>query len=468
MKNYSLKWRLVSTISCAFILLWVIVFAWLYHDLEQRLQNTLDERLSTSARMVARLIQQLPLEQLTESLHAESENALLHSLIACEVSIFRANVSLPQHVIARTQGAPKNLKNQQVGFSTWTENGLQWRSYVLREGEVQVVVAEKIQLRQNLLKQILQSVLIPLLLTLIICILLILWIIRLEFLPLDHITRHLIQKKQSLDEASRYLIELRSQKIPKEIQPFVDNLLMLIERLHKSLEHEKNFSAFAAHELRTPLTAIKTHVQLSQLMLNQTASAQDTAKVIDNLKHAERSIQRYQQLLEQLLLLSQTEAGIQAAHSHADMRSVLETVLSELTVEYPNLSAKLQIDWASLVAQHINIPAPALHMVLKNLIQNAYLHAEDAPNIQIYMQDLQLIIADQGKSLNEDDFTILTQRFWRKSAHKQGYGLGLTLVKVLLEQYGYLLQFQANQPQGLKVIVSFDAAPSATEKQQTD
>ncbi len=58
-------------------------------------------------------------------------------------------------------------------------------------------------------------------------------------LPLDHITRHLIQKKQSLDEASRYLIELRSQKIPKEIQPFVDNLLMLIERLHKSLEHEK-------------------------------------------------------------------------------------------------------------------------------------------------------------------------------------------------------------------------------------
>ena len=155
-------------------------------------------------------------------------------------------------------------------------------------------------------------------------------------------------------------------------------------------------------------------------MLNQTASAQDTAKVIDNLKHAERSIQRYQQLLEQLLLLSQTEAGIQAAHSHADMRSVLETVLSELTVEYPNLSAKLQIDWASLVAQHINIPAPALHMVLKNLIQNAYLHAEDAPNIQIYMQDLQLIIADQGKSLNEDDFTILTQRFWRKSAHKQG------------------------------------------------
>lgn len=467
MKNYSLKWRLVSTISCAFILLWVIVFAWLYHDLEQRLQNTLDERLSTSARMVARLIQQLPLEQLTESLHAESENALLHSLIACEVSIFRADISLPQHVIARTQGAPKNLRNQQVGFSTWQENGLQWRSYVLREGEVQVVVAEKIELRQNLLKQILQSVLIPLLLTLIICILLILWIIRLEFLPLDQMTRHLIQKKQSLDEASRYLIELKSQKIPKEIQPFVDNLLMLIERLHKSLEHEKNFSAFAAHELRTPLTAIKTHVQLSQLMLNKTASSSDMAKVIDNLKHAEHSILRYQQLLEQLLLLSQTEAGVQLSKTPSTLHQVLKTVISELDSAYPHASQQLQIDWSSLM-QQIEIPTPALHMVLKNLIQNAYLHTQDTPSIHIYMQGKQLFITDLGKNLSEEDLSVLAQRFWRKSAHQEGYGLGLTLVKVLLEQYGYSIDFELNQPRGLKVIVNFDTSPSTTEKQQAD
>ena len=467
MKSYSLKWRLVTTISIVFIFLWSLVFYWLYVDLEKRLQNTLDQRLSASAQMVAHLIQQLPVNEVINTLNSSQQKHDSQNLLVCEVSFLNSSSSVDPQVIVKTQGSPK-LSTRHVGFSTWQENNMEWRSYVLQKGHIQVVTAEKLQLRYSLLKQILQSVLIPLIITLILCILLILWIVRVEFQPLDQIAQRVKQRKQHFSNATTELLELKAQNVPQEIQPFVDNLLMLIERLHKSLEHEKNFSAFAAHELRTPLTAIKTHVQLSQLMLNQTASAQDTAKVIDNLKHAERSIQRYQQLLEQLLLLSQTEAGIQAAHSHADMRSVLETVLSELTVEYPNLSAKLQIDWASLVAQHINIPAPALHMVLKNLIQNAYLHAEDAPNIQIYMQDLQLIIADQGKSLNEDDFTILTQRFWRKSAHKQGYGLGLTLVKVLLEQYGYLLQFQANQPQGLKVIVSFDAAPSATEKQQTD
>ncbi|MCD0188028.1 hypothetical protein [Acinetobacter sp. PW68] len=40
----------------------------------------------------------------------------------------------------------------------------------------------------------------------------------------------------------------------------------------------KYTAVFAAHELHTPLMAIKTHVQLSQLILNQNTSTQDTAE----------------------------------------------------------------------------------------------------------------------------------------------------------------------------------------------
>ncbi|MEG0344059.1 MAG: two-component sensor histidine kinase, partial [Acinetobacter sp.] len=54
MKNYSLKWRLVLSITCAFILVWAVAFAWLYFNLEKKMTETLDERLSASAHMVAR------------------------------------------------------------------------------------------------------------------------------------------------------------------------------------------------------------------------------------------------------------------------------------------------------------------------------------------------------------------------------------------------------------------------------
>ena len=61
MRSYSLKWRLVSSLLLVFLCLWSMVFAWLYVDLQKRLQDTLDQRLLASAQMVARLIQQLPM-----------------------------------------------------------------------------------------------------------------------------------------------------------------------------------------------------------------------------------------------------------------------------------------------------------------------------------------------------------------------------------------------------------------------
>lgn len=167
MKSYSLKWRLVSTILVVFIILWSLVFCWLYFELEKRLQNTLDERLSASAHMVARLIQQLPVDEIANTINAVQEDHITQNLIACQVSLFSSNVSANHQVIAKTQGSPGNLSIRKIGLSTWSENGVEWRSYVLQKGEIQVVAAERLQLRYSLLKQILQSVLIPLIITLI-------------------------------------------------------------------------------------------------------------------------------------------------------------------------------------------------------------------------------------------------------------------------------------------------------------
>ena len=451
MKSYSLKWRLVSTILAVFVILWSLVFCWLYYELEKRLQNTLDERLSASAHMVARLIQQLPIDEIANTVNAVQQDNSTPNLIACQVSLFSSNVSANHQVIAKTLGSPESLSTRKIGLSTWSENGVEWRSYVLKKGQIQVVAAEKLQLRYSLLKQILQSVLIPLIITLILCVLLILWIIRVEFQPLDQIAQHLSQKKQYLSDAATYLIELKTQKIPKEIQPFVDGLLQLIHDLHQSLENEKSFSAFAAHELRSPLTAIKTNVQLSQLMLSQTESTQ--GKIDFNLKHAEASIQRYEQLLEQLLLLSKTEIQPQQTSIESiDVAQTLQQVVSELKQKYCDLPEHLDIDWKNLST--IGLPQPTLAIVLKNLIENAYLHAQSPTPIKVYMDKGHLLVTDTGHGLTDAELDLLTQRFWRKSSQNDGHGLGLSLVKLLLDKYGFSIQFLHNLPQGLKVKIS--------------
>jgi len=447
MKSYSLKWRLVTTISIVFIFLWSLVFYWLYVDLEKRLQNTLDQRLSASAQMVAHLIQQLPVNEIINTLNSTQQKHDSQNLLVCEVSFLNSSSSADPQVIVKTQGSPK-LSTRHVGFSTWHENNIEWRSYVLQKGHIQVVTAEKLQLRYSLLKQILQSVLIPLIITLILCVLLILWIVRVEFQPLDQIAQRVKQRKQHFSNATTELLELKAQNVPQEIQPFVDSLVELVQNLHQSLENEKSFSAFAAHELRSPLTAIKTHVQLSKLVLIQ--SGQEQQRVLNNLEKAESSIQRYEQLLEQLLLLSKTEIHLPSSSDETDVSSCLSHAITELEKKSTDLSQQLDVKWASLST--IALPYAALSIVLKNLIENAYIHAQSP--IQIYMEQHNLIVSDHGNGLTDAELNLLTQRFWRKSSQNDGHGLGLSLVSQLLEKYGFTIKFSHHFPNGLKVVIS--------------
>lgn len=243
MRNYSLKWRLATSLLIVFLCLWSIVFIWLYVDLQKRLQDTLDQRLSASAHMVARLIQQFPIQAISNELIQQTHNSTdAENLIVCEVSLFSSDISVGQHVVAKTRGAPANLSQQQIGFSTWQQGEIKWRSYVLRKNDIQVVAAERMLLRDSLLQQILQSVLIPLIMSLFICIILIIIIISKEFKSLDSITQHLNQKELALGEAALYLINLDPKNIPQEVQPFVDNSTQLIQKLHQSWENEKVYN----------------------------------------------------------------------------------------------------------------------------------------------------------------------------------------------------------------------------------
>ncbi|ENW32346.1 hypothetical protein [Acinetobacter lwoffii] len=69
-----------------------------------------------------------------------------------------------------------------------------------------------------------------------------------------------------MNDATHYLKTLDAKVMPSKVQSFAQNSKHLIHKLHQNLENEKVFSSYAAHELRSPLTAIKTHIQLAQLM----------------------------------------------------------------------------------------------------------------------------------------------------------------------------------------------------------
>ena len=472
----SLKWRLVLGISFAFVLVWAVAFVALYVNIERKMTETLDNRLFASAHMVSRLMRQVPVQELKNTQLLLAKDRHPQYLIACEVSLIQNDPAEDAQVIARTYGAPDSLTLRPAGFSTWTENGEQWRSYTLKNSPLQVVAAEKMQLRNELLAEILKSILWPLILTLILCIILILWIIKQQFKPLED-TAQLLQQYQSNHQSKDFgLAQLHAQAVPLELHSFIQSISDLILRLQRSLENEKNFSAFAAHELRSPLTAIKLNVQLAQLLLQQSTSMSSNAtsqtqhsdslneqnqphsdsgltsvnqqqtlkQATEILFEAEQNIYRYQQLLEQL----------------TELRSVIETVMLRLNKIYPTLEQQLDVSWSSLTTMPIQ--AQALELVLYNLIENSLKHAQSRQAIRIYQAGSNLYIEDFGIGLSQEELNMAKQRFWRKSAMNSGHGLGLALAETVLNQQAYALDLSSKASGGLIAVLHKEIAE--TEK----
>ena len=249
-------------------------------------------------------------------------------------------------------------------------------------------------------------------------------------------------------------------RLEEAVRERTDELKLQTEKLAQALEHEKHinalqrqFVAMTSHEFRTPLTIIDGAAQ----RLSRKKGDVSSEFIVEKSERIRSAVARMVELMESFL-----EAG---RLDHGKMTLTLgDCPLADLVTQ----CARRQAEVASahnLVLDITNLPSTIqgdtsrLSQVFSNLFANAVKYAPRAPEIVIrgWSADgsAYLSVSDQGVGIDADDIEKMFQLYFRArtSSGIAGTGIGLNLVKQIVELHGGEVSVQSEPGKGSTFIV---------------
>jgi heavy metal sensor kinase len=240
------------------------------------------------------------------------------------------------------------------------------------------------------------------------------------------------------------------------------SLNQLLARLRDSLQTSRRFLADASHELRTPLTIIKGELQgiVGEQVLQ--------GEVRDRLGSVLEEVQRLENLVASLLVLSRLDAGeVQVDWTELDLA---ELTLS--TAEQMRLMAEdrgINIDTRALVPIVIRGDRARLKQVIVNLLDNAIRFTQRGGTVTLRSSQSNLYsvleVRDTGIGIPATALPNVFDRFFRvdeaRSREGGGAGLGLAIAKSICSAHGAQIHVDSEVGKGSCFCLMFPRLPKA-------
>jgi signal transduction histidine kinase len=211
------------------------------------------------------------------------------------------------------------------------------------------------------------------------------------------------------------------ENVPQEVLPLVEAVNAALARLDHGYTQQKRFLADAAHELRTPIAILHTNLEAMPTSRQQQKLLNDVGRLANTA--------------EQLLDLHRMDYGIQTMEE-VDLVHICQLAAGDLA---PNAIAAGYA--LSFSADRKRIPvqgdAGALERVVSNLIRNAIEHGGGRGSIRVAACHPNIIeVIDEGPGIPVDQREEVFEPFYRVSPKPRGAGLGLNLVKQIVQRHG--------------------------------
>lgn len=259
-----------------------------------------------------------------------------------------------------------------------------------------------------------------------------------------HIPLHNIVAKIRHISASELNTRLSTEAVPRELIDLAVSFNEMLERMEKSFQQLSNFSADIAHELRTPIATLLTQTQVA---LSQQRNSDEYREILySNIEEYERMAQ----MISDMLFLAKTDNKLY------DLNAVdidLATEIQDLFDYYEAWAEECGVVLAVAGKARINGDKLMIRRALSNLLSNAIRHTPSGSTVQVRLGETSdhrasITIENPGPTINAEHLSKLFDRFYRIDPSRQrsseGAGLGLSIVKSIVELHGGKIQVQSN------------------------
>lgn len=224
----------------------------------------------------------------------------------------------------------------------------------------------------------------------------------------------------------------------------------------------RDFVANVSHELRTPLAAIKSVIETLS-----SGAWEDRTVAHDFLSKADAEVDRLTQIVEELLELSRLESGqVPLAKEPVDMGDVVSRAVERLRPQAEKKKLDLTLNVATDLPSVLG-DADRLERVALNLVHNAIKFTPDGGSISVSatLSDgaVSVEVSDSGVGIAAEDLPRVFERFYKADRARGsggGTGLGLAVVKHIVEAHGGAVSVESQEGKGSKFHFSLQVESS--------
>ncbi len=217
------------------------------------------------------------------------------------------------------------------------------------------------------------------------------------------------------------------------LRPMRDSI-MLLDRFIKD----------TTHELNTPLSAILANIE----MMDTDVMVEKNKKKLNRINIAAKTVSTLYRDLTYLTLEQEKQ--------NENIDIALKTVL-ENRVEYFEILAKSKNITFVLDLQHATIfmDKRKFIRVIDNLISNAIKYNKRGGEIEIVLRENSLTVSDTGIGISVDKIPFMFDRYMRYNKSEGGFGIGLSIVKKIADEYNIQIEVKSKEGEGTKMVLKW-------------